>query len=135
MFVDASAIIAILTEEPGADDLADLLDTAAAPITSPLAIFEAVLGVCRKRGTTVEKAETEVHAFLRVENIAIIAISAQDGAAALAAHARYGKGRKHPARLNLGDCFAYAMAKNHRTPLLFKGDDFSKTDIRRAVRS
>jgi ribonuclease VapC len=53
---------------------------------------------------------------------------------ALAAFSRYGKGRGHPAQLNLGDCFAYAVAKNYRTSLLFKGEDFSKTDIRSALR-
>jgi hypothetical protein len=54
---------------------------------------------------------------------------------ALSAFARYGKGRGHPAQLNLGDCFAYAAAKNHRRALLFKGDDFDKTDIRSAPRA
>ncbi|MGH7046475.1 MAG: hypothetical protein ACREE2_08810 [Stellaceae bacterium] len=52
---------------------------------------------------------------------------------ALAAFAHYGKGRGHPAQLNLGDCFAYAMARSTRTTLLFKGDDFTKTDISPAV--
>jgi uncharacterized protein with PIN domain len=54
---------------------------------------------------------------------------------ALSAFARYGKGRGHPAQLNLGDCFAYAVAKNHRRVLLFKGDDFDKTEIRVASRT
>ena len=53
---------------------------------------------------------------------------------ALVAFSRYGKGRGHPAQLNLGDCFAYAVAKNHRTALLFKGADFDKTDIPVALR-
>jgi ribonuclease VapC len=54
---------------------------------------------------------------------------------ALEAFSRYGKGRGHPAQLNLGDCFAYAAAKNYRTSLLFKGEDFNNTDIRPAFGS
>jgi len=60
MFVDASAIVAILTREPEADALADLVDTARAPITSPNALFEAVLGICRKRHASVYEAEEYV---------------------------------------------------------------------------
>jgi len=52
---------------------------------------------------------------------------------ALAAFSRYGKGRGHPAELNLGDCFAYALAKEREEPLLFKGEDFPKTDIEPAL--
>ena len=65
MFVDASAIVAILTREPEADALADLLDAARAPITSPIALFEAALGICRKRHASVEEAEEDVREFLR----------------------------------------------------------------------
>ncbi len=54
---------------------------------------------------------------------------------ALVAFSRYGKGRRHLAQLNLGDCFAYAVAKNHQTTLLFKGEDFDKTDLRPAAQS
>ena len=59
MFVDASAIVAILTREPDADTLADVLESARAPITSPIAIFEAALGICRKRHASLEEAEAE----------------------------------------------------------------------------
>jgi len=58
-----------------------------------------------------------------------VPISVQEAEAALDAFARYDTGRGHPAHLNLGDCFAYACAKTNRTPLLFKGDGFSRTDI------
>jgi ribonuclease VapC len=129
MFVDASAIIAILTAESDADALADALEGAVAPMTSPIAIFEAVAGICRKRHSTVEEAQQDVADFMRIARIRIVPISEAEGDAALTAFARYGKGRGHPAQLNLGDCFAYAVARNHRTALLFKGDDFSKTDI------
>jgi ribonuclease VapC len=134
MFIDASAIVAVLTREAEADRLADLVEQAAAPITSPVAIFEAALGICRKRHASVDEAEDDIREFLRMAGVRTVPITEQEAETALLAFARYGKGRAHPAQLNLGDCFAYAVAKNHRTTLLFKGDDFSKTDIRSAGR-
>ena len=135
MFVDASAIVAILTREAEADALADVLESARSPITSPIAIFEAALGICRKRHASVEEAEEDVRQFLDTAGVRAVPITAREAETALAAFSRYGKGRGHPAQLNLGDCFAYAVAKNHRTALLFKGEDFDKTDIPVATRS
>ena len=135
MFVDASAIVAILTREPEADALADALERARSPITSPIAIFEAALGICRKRHASVEQAEQDVHDFLATAGVRSVPITDKEAETALSAFSRYGKGRGHSAQLNLGDCFAYAVAKNHRTSLLFKGEDFDKTDIRSAARS
>jgi ribonuclease VapC len=134
MFVDASAIVAILTREPEADALSDALDRARSPISSPIAIFEAVLGICRKRRASVEEAAADVDELLEVARVQVVPITEREAAAALAAFVRYGKGRGHKAQLNLGDCFAYAVAKTHRTALLFKGEDFDKTDIRPAAR-
>jgi ribonuclease VapC len=135
MFVDASAIVAILTREAEADALADALESARSPITSPIAIFEAALGVCRKQHASVEEAEEDVRELLGVAGIRIVSLTEREAETALAAFSRYGKGRGHPAQLNLGDCFAYAVAKNHRTALLFKGEDFDKTDIPIAARA
>jgi len=129
MFVDASAIVAILTCEPEADALTDRLERAAAPITSPIAIFEAALGLCRKRRASVEEAEADLSAFLAAANIRTVPIAPDDAHEALVAFSRYGKGQGHPAQLNLGDCFAYAVARNNAVALLFKGNDFDKTDI------
>jgi ribonuclease VapC len=134
MFVDASAIVAILTREPEADALADLLEAARSPITSPIAVFEATAGICRKRHASVDEAEEDVLEFLKLARIEMIPITVKEADTALAAFSRYGKGRGHPAQLNLGDCFAYAVARNYRTSLLFKGEDFNKTDIRSAAR-
>ena len=124
MFVDASAIVAILTREPDADTLADALDDARSPITSPIAIFEAALAVCRKRHASVAEAQEDVLEFLGIAGVRTVSITGKEAEVALDAFARYGKGRGHPAQLNLGDCFAYAVAKIHQTPLLFEGDDF-----------
>ncbi len=135
MFVDASAIVAILTREPEADALADVLESAQSPITSPIAIFEATLGLCRKRHASVEEAEQDVGEFLRLAGVRTVSVTDKEAHTALVAFSRYGKGRGHPAQLNLGDCFAYAVAENHQTTLLFKGEDFDKTDLRPAARS
>src|SRR5713226_7195813 len=111
MFVDASAIVAILTREPEADSLADLLEAAPSPISSPIAVFEAALGICRKRHASVEEAEDDVREFLELARIQLIPITAKEADTALAAFSRYGKGRGHPAQLNLGDCFAYGWRR------------------------
>ncbi len=130
MFVDASAIVAILTRESDADDLADLLGAAARqPITSAIAIFEAVAGLCRKKHVSVEEASEEIRTFLETANVHVVGITNREADAALKAFDRYGKGRGHPAQLNMGDCFAYACAKTYRASLLFKGEDFVHTDI------
>jgi ribonuclease VapC len=134
MFVDASAIVAILTREPEADTLADAIEHARSAMTSAIAIFEAALGICRKHHVSVEEAIEDVREFLGVAGIRIVPITDAEAETALVAFSRYGKGRGHPAQLNLGDCFAYAVAKNHRTALLFKGADFDKTDIPVALR-
>lgn len=129
MFVDASAIIAILTREPDADDLMDRLERAIRPITSAIAIFEATLGLCRKRHASVEEARADLADFLQAARVELVPVAAHEATLALSAFARYGKGRGHPAQLNMGDCFAYAVARNHRATVLFTGDDFSMTDI------
>jgi ribonuclease VapC len=98
-------------------------------------IFEAAPGICRKRHASVEEAEQDVGEFLGLAGVRTVPVTDQEAHTALAAFSRYGMGRRHPAQLNLGDCFAYAVAKNYRTTLLFKGEDFDKTDLRRAARS
>src|SRR6266851_4571139 len=84
MFVDASAIVAILTREPEADSLADLLEAAPSPITSPIAVFEAALGICRKRHASVEEAEADVREFLELARIQLTPITAKEADTALA---------------------------------------------------
>jgi ribonuclease VapC len=129
MFIDASAIVSILTNEADAAELAQAISNAPSPVTSPIAIFEATLGIRRKFQLTVERAERNVLGFLTEAGIEVVPISAKESQTALDAYRRYGKGQGHPAQLNMGDCFAYAVAKNLRAPLLYKGDDFSKTDL------
>jgi ribonuclease VapC len=128
MFVDASAITAILLSEPDADELAAKLDASADRFTSAIALFETVRAVMRAKATTAGQARNLVGRFVGEMEIRLVSIGALESEAALGAMDRFGKGR-HPARLNLDDCFAYACARTHGAPLLFKGDDFGKTDI------
>ena len=93
MFVDASAIVAILTREAHADEFANALDTARSPITSAIAVFEATLGVCRKRHSSVAEAQADVSEFLGTAGVRTIPITSKEAEAALDAFSRYGKGR------------------------------------------
>ncbi|GJD46348.1 Ribonuclease VapC42 [Methylobacterium cerastii] len=133
MFVDASALVAILAGEPGNASLARAIKAAHDPITSALAIFETASALARKNALAIDAAETETYAFLDLAGIRIVALGDEEVRDALAAYARFGKGRGHPARLNMGDCFAYACARVHDVPLLFVGDDFPQTDIHSAA--
>jgi ribonuclease VapC len=130
--VDASAIVAMLTREPDADTLVSALAAAGRAETTPVAFYEAVLGVSRKRQWSIAEAETHVRDFLEAAGVAVQPIQPEAAYVALEAFARYGKGRGHPARLNLGDCFIYAQAKLGGASLLYKGGDFSKTDVESA---
>ena len=129
MFIDASALLAILWQEPEADGLADAIERAPVRCTSPLAVFETIAGMMRERTIPRTVAEDHLRAVLLAARIEIVPITEETGRAALGAFDRYGKGRGHPAQLNMGDCFAYACAKTLRLPLLYKGDDFRRTDL------
>ena len=135
MFVDASAIVAILTRAPDADALADALETARSPITSPIAVFEAAADLCRRRHATIAEALADVQTFLAIAGVRSVSITGKEAETALDAFARYGKGSAHPAQLTPGACFAYAVARNYRTPLLATGDGFDKTDVSPAATS
>ena len=128
MFVDASAIVAMLAREDDASALSERFTRAESISTSTLAIYEAVLGLSRAQSISISDAETAVGDLLSHAGAEIIPITAEIGRAAVRAFERYGRGR-HPARLNMGDCFAYACARALDVPLLFKGDDFALTDI------
>lgn len=129
MFVDASAFLAILLREPEADDFADRLAAADECMTSPLALYEVVASLMSRKRLDKASAEGRVRAILDTANISVTPITPEIGRLALEAFERYGKGRGHPAQLNMGDCFAYACARALGVPLLYKGDDFDRTDI------
>lgn len=129
MFVDASALLAILLDEADADRMAAALDNAEPHLTSPVAIFETVAGLMRSKGCSRTVAEQWVRAALGAARIEVTPITDEIGRAALDAFDRYGKGRRHPAQLNMGDCFAFACARVHGVALLYKGDDFARTEL------
>jgi len=128
MFLDASAIIAILTRERDGPALAARLGQTERAYLSPIAIYEAVMGLARVGNLAVADAEIALDRFIAETSAEIIPISAEIGRGAIKAFERFGRGR-HPARLNMGDCFAYACAEDLGLPLLFKGEDFPQTDI------
>ena len=128
IFADASALIAIIAGEPEADSLADLLESERSRLCSALSVWETIAGLCRSYMFSVPAARTHVSRFLEVGAFRLVGIGEREFEIAADAYAQYGKGR-HPAALNMGDCFAYACAKANRARLLFKGDDFAKTDI------
>lgn len=132
MFLDASAMVAILTSEEDGDILADRLAAASQRYTSAIAIFETVAAVVRVRTFSVDEARTIVTRFLDLAEVVLQPIGWNEAEAAMTAFERFGKGR-HSAALNMGDCFAYGCAKALGVPLLFKGDDFPRTDIEAAL--
>jgi ribonuclease VapC len=132
MMIDASAIVAILNAEPDASALAAAIEDAKAPYTSPIAIYEATVALMRENQWTGEEAGAVVREFMDAASIKVVLISESIAASAVRAFEQFGKGR-HPAQLNMGDCFAYAAARAYRAALLFKGNDFTRTDLKNAL--
>ena len=125
MVIDTSAIIAILLGEPEAEDIARAISDGQKRLMSVFSVLEASIVIEAKKG---EAGGRELDLLLHRARIETVGMDAEQGEIARIAWQRFGKGR-HPAGLNIGDCCAYALAKYSGEPLLFKGDDFSKTDI------
>ena len=128
MFIDASAVVAMVAREPDAEALRLKLKARKKRLISPVSIFEAALAMRRLREIAPNDAFDLVSGFVKIYAVRQITIEPRIGELALQAFEIFGKGR-HKAALNMGDCFAYACAKAHRVPLLCKGDDFVHTDI------
>jgi ribonuclease VapC len=125
MVIDTSAIVAILFDEPERDRFAGLIDEAGPRLVSAVGRVEAV---CVVEGRKHEAGRERLDRFFRLTGAEIVGVTPELAEVAVEAFRRFGKGR-HPARLNIGDCFAYALAKTTGEPLLFKGADFARTDI------
>lgn len=125
MVIDTSALTAILLDEPERDAYVRLIAEAPRRLISSGTLVEAGLVMEARRG---ERAGREPDLFLRRAGIEVVPVDETQATLARAAWRRFGKGR-HPAGLNFGDLFAYALARSLGDPLLFKGDDFSRTDI------
>ena len=128
--VDASAICAIAFGEPERADFMAALRAADGALVSPVNRWEASVSVENRRPGIA--GERVVQDILTRGGIVVAEMGAAEAGAAFEAWRMFGKGR-HPAGLNLGDCFAYALASTRNLPLLFKGDDFPKTDVRSAL--
>lgn len=130
MIVDSSALLAILLSEPEAEAFANTVLAADAPRISAANYLEtAIVADARSpAGQTAEGFDEVVRSL----GLAVVDVSRRQAELAREAYRRFGKGR-HGARLNFGDCFAYALAREAGEPLLFKGDDFARTDVARAL--
>ena len=128
MFIDASALCAILLAEDDAFDLSRRLARYDERTTSPMALWETALALSRARKQEPVAAFQATESFLAAQHIIVLPVPPEAAALAVEAYARFGKGR-HRAGLNFGDCFAYACARHLGVKLLFKGEDFAQTDI------
>ena len=121
-------MIAMMAGETDADELADRLGAERLRLCSAVSLWETLAGLCRTYVFSVPSARAEVQSFVELNDVKFVSIGEREFDLATQAYADFGTGR-HPAALNMGDCFAYACAKANRATLLFKGDDFTKTDI------
>lgn len=126
MIVDSSALIAIVRREDGHERYVRSLATTHGTCISASTLLEARIVAQR---TGIGSAEQDVIELVEDNNVEIVPFSENQQTLAADAHRSFGRGSGHPARLNFGDCFAYALAKERGEPLLFKGNDFARTDI------
>ena len=129
MVIDTSAMAAIILGEADRDAFVDAITAAGTRKISAGSVLELVEIYARQ--LRVPDPVASALADLTTLNITVVGINTEQTLTAMAARVRYGKGR-HPAALNYGDCFSYALAKALDEPLLFKDDDFTRTDIARA---
>lgn len=126
MIIDTSVIMAILLDEPEAEPFAALMDgSKKCQMSAGSSIELTAVLVRRQPNVSIDKLD----ALLRRLRIEIVPVTVEQGQIGREAYRRFGVGTGHKAHLNFGNCFAYALAKATGEPLLFKGDDFTHTDI------
>jgi ribonuclease VapC len=130
LIVDTSAILAILRGEPDGDAFADAIAEAASPLMSAGTYLECAIVVDSNRDPVLSGRFDDL---ITVAGIEIEPVTQRHTEIARQAYRVFGKGSGHPAALNSGDCFAYALSRAKGEPLLFKGEDFSKTDVESAL--
>ena len=130
MIIDTSAVVAVLFDEPEMPAFAQAMEDAVECRMSAANFFEAAIVIDGWRDPVVSRRLDDL-----VEAVGIVVESVDEAQArmARAAYRDFGKGSGHPARLNFGDCFAYALARQRGEPLLFKGNDFAHTDVTPAL--
>ncbi|MGK9050001.1 type II toxin-antitoxin system VapC family toxin [Neorhizobium petrolearium] len=128
MFIDSSAIVEILIDGERADELLDRMAASPAVFTGPTVIYEAATVLTTRLARQPEETKLLIRRFIERFGIQVLPASSETAFSAVDTFARYGKGR-HPAKLNFGDCFSYAGAREAGTPLLYVGEDFAQTDL------
>lgn len=128
-FVDASVIVALSIGEAGWEHQAALMDEEPVRLWSAIARWESVAATRLRMRCSTDDATAIVQRTADENGLSLVTIGSEEAGVALNAYQRFGKGMGHPAQLNMGDCFAYACAKTNSARLLYKGDDFSHTDM------
>jgi len=131
MFIDASALTAMLADEEDGVALMERMQATRERVSSPIAVWESTLALARLTGKSLDEARRGLERFLDIGGVEVRAVPPEAASLAIEANDRFGKGR-HKARLNMGDCFAYACARHFGLQMLYKGDDFALTDIEAA---
>jgi ribonuclease VapC len=126
-FIDTSVLVAILAREPDRRRFFRTIAGAERRLTSPIVRLETSIVLGTRLAVSPREAERQFDKFLEEADVVEVGIDSAIGIAAVACADKFGKGR-HPARLNFADCLSYASAQMHGARLLFKGDDFGKTD-------
>lgn len=129
MVLDTSALLALLLDEPEAEDFRVAVEEDATRLVSAATLLETALVIEARKG---EPGGRELDTLIQKAEVVVVPVDAEHVFEARRAYRRFGKGR-HTAGLNFGDVFAYALARTAGEPLLFKGDDFAKTDIGRVI--
>ncbi|HEY9471327.1 MAG TPA: type II toxin-antitoxin system VapC family toxin [Propionibacteriaceae bacterium] len=132
MIVDSSALIAILAGEPDAEELNDVLSGAVRPALSVANYLEAAIVLDRH---PARRAGEKLDRYLVAGQVELADVTESQARIARAAYRNFGRGTGHPAGLNFGDCFAYALAIDRDESLLYKGNDFQHTDVGSALSS
>ena len=129
MVLDTSALLALLLDEPEAEDFRAAVEDDTTRLVSAATLLETALVIEARKG---EPGGRELDNLIQKADVVVVPVDAEHVSEARRAYRRFGKGR-HAAGLNFGDVFAYALARSAGEPLLFKGEDFAKTDIRRMI--
>jgi ribonuclease VapC len=129
VLADASAFVAMLTQEEDAERLVSVLQRHDDRLYCAVGAWEAARAVARKRGTAIDIARQAFEILAERMGFRLAVIGDDEWRLAVEAHRLYGKGTGHPAQFNMGDCFAYACAKTNNARLLYTGDDFLHTDL------
>ena len=133
MLIDTSAIVAILAPEADAATYLAAINKASSRFVGAHVRLECAINLARILGLEIKDADAMYDDFLATARIEVLAISDAVSRVAVDAYARFGKGQGHPAQLNFADCLSYACAVSIAAPILFKGNDFSVTDLKSAL--